>query len=138
MKARTTTYENPEIQKAIDNVFIAQQEKAVNLAKFEAQQKNNDRVELEANATAEKLRIEAKGASDAKVVEAEGESKALLARSQAIRDAGPAIFQWRDLEIQEERVTKWDGRYPIYMMQTGAAGSPNLLLDVPQPELPRK
>lgn len=32
------TYENPEIQKAIDKTFIAQQEKVVNLARFEAQQ----------------------------------------------------------------------------------------------------
>jgi hypothetical protein len=132
------TYENPEIQKAIDNVFVAQQDKAVNLARFEAQQKTNDRVELEAEATAEKLRREAKGAADAKVIEAEGEAKSLLARSEAIKEAGPGIFQLRDLEIEQARVEKWDGRYPIYMMETGEGKSPDLLLNLPQPQLTRK
>src|SRR6478609_11859023 len=42
------TYENPEIQKSIDQTFIAQQLKVVSDAKFQAQQKENDRLELEA------------------------------------------------------------------------------------------
>ena len=42
------TYENPEIQKSIDQTFIAQQLKVVNEAKFEAQKKENERMELEA------------------------------------------------------------------------------------------
>ena len=132
------TYENPEIQKSIDNVFIAQQEKAVNLARFEAQQKNNDRVELEANASAEKLRIQAKGLADAKIAEAEGEAKSLLARSQAIKDSGPAIFELRKLEIEQARVEKWDGKYPTYMMQTGSGSPPNMLLNMPEPMLANK
>jgi hypothetical protein len=48
------TYENPEIQKSIDATFIAQQLKVVAEAKFQAQQKENDRPELEAQGTAEK------------------------------------------------------------------------------------
>ena len=50
------TYENSEIQKAIDKTFIAQQEKVVNQVRFEAQQRENDRSELEAEAIAEKAR----------------------------------------------------------------------------------
>lgn len=130
------TYENAEIQKSIDNVFIAQQQKDVNLAKFEAQQKENERITLEADATAEKLRREAKGAADAKVTEAEGEAKSLLARSNAIKEAGTAIFQLRQLEIEQARVEKWDGKYPLYMFSAGGDGkSPNLLLNVPQPPI---
>ena len=60
------TYENPEIQKSIDKTFIAQQEKVVNQARFEAQQRENDRVELEAQALAEKVRRAAQGEADAK------------------------------------------------------------------------
>lgn len=128
------TYENPEIQKAIDNVFVAQQEKSVNLAKFEAQQKANERIELEAKATAEKERVIAKGKSDAKAIEAEGEAKSILARSTAIKEAGPAMFQLRTLEIEQDRVQKWDGRYPVYMMSTGGGDkSPTLMLNVPNP-----
>lgn len=48
------TYENPEIQRAIDGTFIAQQLKVVAEAKFEAQKKENERIELEADANAEK------------------------------------------------------------------------------------
>ena len=48
------TYENPAIQKSIDDTFIAQQLKVVAEAKFDAQQKENERTELEANATAER------------------------------------------------------------------------------------
>src|ERR1043166_8189024 len=43
------TYENPQIQKSIDETFIAQQLKVVSQAKFEAQKKENERIELEAN-----------------------------------------------------------------------------------------
>lgn len=55
------TYENGEIQKAIDNTIIAQQLKVVNEARFAAQKRENDRVELEANATAERARRIAAG-----------------------------------------------------------------------------
>ncbi|MDB5327935.1 MAG: Band 7 protein, partial [Phycisphaerales bacterium] len=64
------TYENPELQKSIDQVFIAQQQKAVNLAAFDAQQKANERMTLEAEATAEKARKIAKGEADSKVIAA--------------------------------------------------------------------
>src|SRR5882762_412654 len=59
------TYENPQIQKAIDETFVAQQLKVVAEAKFQAQQKENDRLELEANGIAEKTRREAQGQADA-------------------------------------------------------------------------
>src|SRR5215469_7160688 len=71
------TYENPEIQKAIDQTFIAQQLKAVSLAKFEAQQKENERIELEANGLAEKARREAAGLADAKKTTAAAEAEAI-------------------------------------------------------------
>jgi hypothetical protein len=60
------TYENAEIQKAIDNTIIAQQLKVVNEARFVAQRRENDRIELEANATAERARWIAAGKADAK------------------------------------------------------------------------
>lgn len=124
------TYENPNIQAAIDNVFVAQQEKAVNLAKFEAQQKANERIELEAMAIAEKNRTLAQGEADAKVKAAEGEAKSLKLRAEAIRETGPALFDLRRLEIEQQRVEKWDGKYPVYFM---GSGTDNLLMQVPAP-----
>ncbi len=130
------TYENPEIQRAIDQTFIAQQLKTVSLAKFEAQQKENERIELEANGLAEKARREASGLADAKKTAAEGEAGAIRAVSQALAEAqqNPLLYQFKILELERARVEKWDGKYPTYFMGTGAGmGSPGLLLQVPTP-----
>jgi hypothetical protein len=127
------TYENPEIQKAIDATFIAQQLKVVSEAKFEAQKKENERIELEANAVAEKARREAAGIADAKKVAAEAEAESIRKVTQALNEAqNPVLYQLKALEVEKARVEKWDGRYPTWLM--GAAGtSPNLLLQVPPP-----
>jgi len=127
------TYENPDIQKAIDNVFIAQQQKDVNEAAFDAQQKANDRITLEATATADKARTIARGLADAKVIEAKGESDALLLKAQAIKAAGPGLFELRQLEIEQARVEKWNGNYPVTYFGSPMNGSaPNLLLNMLQ------
>jgi len=80
------TYENGEIQKAIDNTVIAQQLKVVNEAKWEAQQRENDRVTLEANAIAERARRIAAGEADAKKI-------GVAAEAQAIRDVNKALAE---------------------------------------------
>lgn len=128
------TYENPEIQKSIDATFIAQQLKVVSEAKFEAQKKENDRIELEANAVAERARREASGIADAKKIAAEAEAESIRKVNQALNEAqqSPALYQLKALDVERARVEKWDGRYPTWFM--GAAGSnPNLLLQMPPP-----
>jgi hypothetical protein len=129
------TYENPEIQRSIDQTFIAQQLKTVALAKFEAQQKENERIELEANGLAEKARREASGLADAKKTAAEGEAGAIRAVNQALTEAqhNPLLYQFQMLQVEKARVEKWDGRYPTYFMGTGAS-SPGLLMQMPAPE----
>ena len=127
------TYENPEIQKSIDGTFIAQQLKAVAEAKFEAQKKENDRIELEANAVAEKARREA-GLADAKKTTAAAEAEAIREVNRALNEAqqNPVLYQLKVLDVEKARVEKWDGKYPTYYMGA-AGGSPNLLLQVPSP-----
>jgi hypothetical protein len=130
------TYENPEIQKAIDKTFIAQQEKVINLARLEAQRKENDRNELEAQSTAERARREAAGRGDAKVTEAKAEAIAIREVAQALAAAGqnPAFIQLRAFEVETARTQRWDGKYPLYYMGGGGASGPNLLLNVPAPQ----
>jgi hypothetical protein len=128
------TYENPKIQAAIDEVFVAQQTKDVNQAKLEAQQKANDRIELEANGTAEKMRREAQGLADSKTIAAKADADALVLLSKAIRDAGPSVVQLRTLDIERERVAKWDGKYPLYMLGSGSS-APTMMLSMPTPPL---
>ena len=128
------TYENPAIQKAIDETVIAQQLKVVSAAKFEAQQKENERIELEATATAERFRLEAKGRSDAKLAEAKAEAEARTAQAKAEADAirsineataasTPMLLQIRALEVEKARVEKWGGQFPQMML----GSNPNVL-----------
>ena len=121
------TYENPAIQKAIDETFIAQQLKVVSAAKFEAQQKENERIELEANATAEKLRREAQGKADARLAEAKAEADAIELVNKAVANSGPLLMQIRALEVEKARVEKWNGQFP----QTMLGANPSVLFTSP-------
>jgi hypothetical protein len=129
------TYENPEIQKSIDQTFIAQQLKVVTEAKFEAQKKENERMELEAQGVAEKARREAQGQADARKSAAAGEAEAIRLINSAATEAqqNPLLLQLKALEVEKARIEKWDGRYP--QMWLGAAGTgmmgSSLLLQVP-------
>lgn len=128
------TYENGEIQKAIDNTVIAQQLKVVNEAKFEAQQRDNDRVTLEANAVAERARRIADGDADAKKIAAQAEAQAIREVNRALAEAqqNPLLYQLRALEVERARVDHWNGQYPTYFMGTASA-APNLMLQMPAP-----
>jgi hypothetical protein len=129
------TYENPAIQKAIDETFIAQQLKVVAEAKFEAQQRENERVELEADAVAERARREAQGQADARTTAAKAEAGAIREINKAAIEAqnDPLLLQLKTLEVEKSRVEKWDGRYPQWWMGGNGAGGPNLLFQVPTP-----
>jgi hypothetical protein len=130
------TYENPAIQRAIDDTFIAQQLKVVSEAKFEAQKKENERIELEANAVAEKARREAQGQADARISAAQAEASAIREINNAAQEAqnNPLLLQLKSLEVEKARVEKWDGRYPQWWLAGGGAGTgPNLQFQVPLP-----
>lgn len=127
------TYENGEIQKSIDNTVIAQQLKVVNQARFEAQQRDNDRVELEANAIAERARRIAAGDADAKKIAAFAEAQSIREVNKALAEArqNPLLYQLRALEVERARVDHWNGQYPTYFVGTTGGQSPNLLLQMP-------
>src|SRR4051812_27764526 len=116
------TYENPDIQKAIDKTFIAQQEKVVNQARFEAQQRENDRVELEAHATAERAKREAEGQAAAKTLMYQAEIDNIKQLNEALAQSNPTLLQLRQLEVERDRVTKWNGQYPAFYIGTPANG----------------
>jgi hypothetical protein len=108
------TYENPEIQKAIDGTFIAQQLKVVSEAKFEAQKKENERIELEATATAGRTRLEAKGKADARIAEAQAEAEGIRVVGKAMADAATnaAFLEWRRIDVEKVRAERWSGQVP--------------------------
>ena len=127
------TYENPAIQKAIDDTFIAQQLKVVAEAKFEAQKKENERLELEAQGFAEKARLEAQGQADSRKEAAAGEAEAIRVINEAALKAqqNPLLLQLKTLEVEKARIERWDGRYPQMWWGASGNGGPNLMLQMP-------
>jgi regulator of protease activity HflC (stomatin/prohibitin superfamily) len=95
------TYENPKIQESIDNVFVAQQEKNVALAKYDAQKKENERIILEA-----------KGIAEQRQIQSEAEAKAITALTQAVANGGSNYLQLKSLEVQLKQTEKWNGQLP--------------------------
>ncbi len=129
------TYENKKIQDAIDETFIAQQLKVISLAKFQAQQKENERIELEAEATANKQRTIAQADADKLRTIAEAEAEAVRSLAQATREAqqDPLFLSLKRFEVEQRRIDKWDGRYPTFLLGLGGetAQTPNLLVQLP-------
>lgn len=130
------TYENPQIQRAIDETFIAQQLKVVAQAKFEAQQKENERIELEADAAAEKARREALGLADARKTQADAESEAVRKMNKALNEASqnPLLLQLKAMDVEKARIEKWDGHYPAWYVGSSDGKMPGLLVNIPAPE----
>jgi regulator of protease activity HflC (stomatin/prohibitin superfamily) len=95
------TYENPKIQDSIDNVFVAQQEKNVSLAKFDAQKKENERIILASEGLAKRRQVES-----------EAEAKAITALTQAVANGGSNYLQLKSLEVQLKQTEKWNGQLP--------------------------
>jgi hypothetical protein len=125
------TYENPLIQQSIDEVFIAQQLKNVNLAKFEAQEKANEQIDLEASGVAKKAMTIAEGEAQARITAAQAEAKSIeIVNKALVTGAGPQLFALRQLDIEKARVEKWDGQYPTYFL---GGSLPGLLISVPSP-----
>ncbi|MCB1211682.1 MAG: hypothetical protein KDK97_20325 [Verrucomicrobiales bacterium] len=124
------TYENPHIQESIDEVFVAQQQKNVALAEFEAQEKMNERVLLSAKADAEQLTIKATAEAQKKTTEAEAESRAIEMVSQSLRDCSPAFLQIRALDAQLKQIERWNGAFPTTFI--GGPNHPTLLLNLPE------
>lgn len=129
-------YEQPKIQVAIDETFVAQQEKVRTEAAFEAQQRKNDKIELEANAIAERERRIAQGKADAELTLATAEAEAIKKVAAATKEAGkdPLFLRMKELEVESKRIEKWSGDYPSTMMTLGSGDAPNLLLNVDPPK----
>lgn len=124
------SYENADIQEAIDEVFEAQQEKEVAKAQLEAQHDKNKRIELEASALAEAARKKASGEADGieliKVAEAKGIE--LVNNAAEAAKENPLVYKFRFLQTVEKISEKWDGSVPRWVMG-GESADMSLLID---------
>jgi hypothetical protein len=121
-------YKDPKIIDKMVEVFTAEQEKNVAIAKTVAQEETNKTIQLEADAkskaTLTVLKAEAEGiqaVADAKAYEIE--------KAQENKEI---YLELKKLEIDKARMEKWDGKYPVYMMNSGAE-SPTMLMNIPAP-----
>jgi len=124
-------YENDEIQKTIDAVFCAQQEKARELALLDAMENKENRLKREGVAQANQTREIARGRKDALELEAEGQANAIRQVVKALGEASsnPDFIKLRSLEVEQARVAKWDGKSPQFMMGNGNGFVP--LMQIP-------
>lgn len=123
------TYENPKVQESIDKTVQDQQLKVSAEAEEEAQTIMNRTMKLEAEAAAEAVRIEAEG-------EAEGIKLVADAKAYEIEKALENMdfyLELKQLEVEMEKIQRWDGKWPTYFMQMGSSeGGPSIMLQPPK------
>ena len=129
------TYENPDIQKAIDNVFIAQQLKNVAQANFDAQSKTNETLDLAASGLAKKTITEAQAEAQAREIAAEADAEAIETVNAALAKGNASqVLAFRQLDLEKARIEKWDGAYPTFFMGQSGGNSPSLMIQMPAGE----
>lgn len=118
------TYENPDIQKAIDNVFVAQQEKAKEKSLLEAMGSKKSRLQDEGTATANQKREEAKGTADAILLVKTSEAQGITLLNDALKKAegNPIFLSVKSLEVEEKRIARWNGDVPQWITGNGSGG----------------
>lgn len=133
------SYENQEIQGAIDKVFISQQLKNTTKAALEAQQSTNERLISEAKAEADASMQKAEGLSKSAVFKAKGEAEAIELRAKALvaASSNPLYIKFQELEIAKEFNTRWNGQLPVNYVGsdkvTTVLGVPGNVVPIPPP-----
>ncbi len=125
-------YENPQIQLSIDKVFQAQQDKNVAMAETEAAKERKEALKLEGEGEAAKLLAAAEG--KAQGIQAVADAKAY--ELEKLNENPQAYIALKNIEVMMQRMEKWDGKYPTFLMgdMAGLDGqAPTLLLNVPVP-----
>ncbi|MEZ5943372.1 MAG: hypothetical protein R3C18_18410 [Planctomycetaceae bacterium] len=121
------TYENPDIQKAIDEVFAAQQDEEVAKAEAKAAEQRKLALQLRGEGEAAQILESRRG-------EAEGIKLVADAKAYEIEKANADLKTYlslKQLEIEQSRLEKWDGRYPVYLFTGEGQQMPQILLGMP-------
>jgi len=119
-------YKDPSIIATMVRVFNAEQEKSIAMADTAAQTEKNKTIQLTADSKAKALLTE-------KEAEADGIKLVADAKSYEIEKAqekADLYLALKRIEIESEKLQKWDGKFPVYFMGGGAEGM-NLLLQAP-------
>ena len=143
------TFENPEIQKSIDDAAKSHQLKVAAEAKRAAQEDENKTLLLAADGKAQAAKRDAEGKLAVEMVRVEGEAKIRIreaeGQAEAIRKVADvrayeaklaseqpeAYLRLRVLEAEIQRWKQWDGRYPQYVVQMGNGSAATPLVTLP-------
>jgi hypothetical protein len=118
-------YKDKSIMDTMVRVFNAEQEKAIATAGFMAQEETNKAVFAEAEGRAKSLIMSKQAEADSIKLVADAKSYEI---DKAKMDSTMYV-QLKRLELEREKLQKWDGRFPTYFL--GAAKSPDMLLQMP-------
>jgi hypothetical protein len=135
------TFDNPEVQKAIDDAAKSAQLKVAAEAKRAAQEVENKTLLLAAEGKAAAAKRDAESKVEVDMVKVEGEAKMKVksaeAEAEALRKVAEArafeahkatelpevYLRLKQIEMETQRTKQWDGRFPTYMLQLGNSTS---------------
>jgi hypothetical protein len=126
------TYEDKEIQVAINKTFVAQQAKVTALAEYEAQEDKNRTIEKAALGLKQASITKAEGEATSVTLRATAEAAAIESVSLAAEKANsnPVFVTLKQISVEEQRIAQWDGKYPLWMTGGGGDGM-NLMVQPP-------
>ena len=135
------TYENPQIQEAIDKVFEAQQDEEVAKAEAKAAGERKEALRLQGEGQAQREIEVARGQAEAVKLDAEAKAVAITSVADAkayeldkLTVNPEAYLTLKQLDIEQRRLDRWDGQYPQYYLGTGSNAGLNLFVPTPGPE----
>ncbi len=120
-------YKDAKIIAKMVEVFTAEQEKSIAIAKTVAQEEMNKQILLAAKSKAEAILAE-------KEAEAQGIQAVADAKAYEIEKAQQSeefYLKLKEIEVRAKGLEKWDGKYPVYMM--GSGQGINMLMPIPEP-----
>lgn len=123
-------YKDKSILDTMVKVFNAEQERSIALAATNAQREKNQAVILKAQGEADAI-------LKTKKAEAEGikmVADAKLYELQKTTENFGLYVQLKQLELQKDLLSKWNGHFPMYYMGSGEGSNPNMLLQLPNLE----
>ncbi len=147
-------FDNPEIQKAIDDAAKAAQLKVAAEAKRAAQEVENKTLLLAAEGKGVAAKREAQSKVEVEMVRVEGDGKVKKLAAEAEADAvrtmadakayevqkigeQPEVYlRLRSIETEALRWKLWDGRLPQTMLQASGSGGASTSVLLPAPALP--
>lgn len=120
-------YKDVKIGDKIVEVFNAEQEKTIQIARSQAQEQANKQVIFQAEGKAKALLTERE--AEAKGIRVVAEAKAYEVEKAT---GSPVYTRLKELDNQLQLIKAWDGKYPLYFM---GGTNPNTLLSLPTPEV---